>query len=112
MVTGDSNSTRRDLDEEVPFLAIPEEHFLDDMQAAGWTDAYRHLHGTRRIYSWYSPNGGNGYRIDQTFVSRRLRDRVRAARYAWGSDGDSSRRDAVSDHAALLVDFRSPDPVG
>jgi len=71
-----------------------------------WADAFRLLRGEERAYTWYSPNGGNGFRIDQAFVNRAPRPRLSAARHEWGrAPGRRGRRDALSDHAALLLDF-------
>ena len=74
-------------------------------EAAGWRDAYRHVHADTRAYSWYSPNGRNGFRLDQAFVNRHLTPRLVDARYHWAKDGRGARRDTVSDHAALIVDI-------
>jgi exonuclease III len=79
---------------------------MDGMARAGWPDGFRHLHGNRREYTWYSPNKGNGFRLDEAFVHRSLLPRLDAVRYEWGRDG-SSRRDAVSDHAAVIVELRA-----
>ena len=46
-----------------------------------------------------------GYRLDQAYLNRRSLGTLVQAQYCWGSDG-SARRDALSDHAALLVDLR------
>src|SRR5438105_1288520 len=76
------------------------------LEQSGWLDAFRLLRGTARAYTWYSPNGGNGFRLDQAFVNDQLRHRLRDVRYDWGRPvGRPSRR--LSDHAALLVDLQS-----
>lgn len=107
LLVGDTNSGRIGLDEQVPVFDALEDGWLRALDARGWTDAYRALHGERRAYTWYSPNGGNGFRLDQAFLNRTLRDRLRAVRYAWGRPrGDrAARRDVLSDHAALIVDL-------
>ena len=77
------------------------------LEAAGWLDAYRYLHGDLPVYTWYSPNGNNGFRLDQAFVHSCLIANLQGARYEWGKhDENPSRRDALSDHAALIVDLR------
>jgi exonuclease III len=82
-----------------------------ELEAAGWTDAFRFLKGSERAYTWYSPSGGNGFRIDQAFVNRALQPRLRSASYVWGvpANGRSvaAPRHALSDHAALMVDLES-----
>jgi exonuclease III len=109
LLVGDTNSGLIDLDEEVPAFIVEEDGWIRGLEAAGWADAFRLFRGSERAYTWYSPNGGNGFRIDQAFVNSALRPQLRCARYEWGAaDADRSRRqrrDALSDHAALLVDL-------
>ena len=109
LLVGDTNSGLIDLDEEVPAFDVEEDGWIRGLEAAGWADGFRLLRGGVRAYTWYSPNGGNGFRIDQAFVNRALRPRLRCTRHAWGTaDAGRSRRqrrDALSDHAALLIDL-------
>jgi exodeoxyribonuclease III len=107
LLIGDTNSGRIGLDEEVPTFDRLEDGWIGDLDDAGWADAFRALHGERRAYTWYSPNGRNGFRLDQAFVNPLLRARLAKARYAWGRPrGErSGRREVLSDHAALIVDF-------
>jgi exonuclease III len=97
VLLGDTNSGRIGLDEEVPVFNRVEDGFMRDLEEAGWTDAFRDLRGAASAYTWYSPNGGNGFRIDQAFLNRALRPRLRGFRYDWG------RR--ASDHAAMILDL-------
>jgi exodeoxyribonuclease-3 len=108
LLVGDTNSGRRGLDEEVPVFSAREEGWIDGLAGCGWTDAFRHLHGDARAYTWYSPNGGNGFRIDQAFVNARLLPRLRGVSYVWAG-ATRRRRHALSDHAALLVDLEPAD---
>ena len=106
LLAGDTNTGRIGLDEEVPVFGKREEEWMTALQDAGWSDAFRHVHGNERAYTWYSPNGRNGFRLDEAFVNGQLLPRLRAARYVWGRDrGGERRREALSDHAALIVDF-------
>jgi exonuclease III len=105
LFVGDTNSGRRGLDEQVPVFSLREEGWIDALAGCGWVDAFRHLRARRRAYTWYSPNGRNGFRIDQAFVNAALLARLHQAAYAWGGPRRRERRDAVSDHAALLVDL-------
>ena len=77
------------------------------------------------MYTWYSPNKGNGFRLDEAFVHKSLLPRLIDVRYIWGGmssatagtligprnesklllDDRPLRRDVLSDHAALIVDF-------
>jgi len=76
--------------------------WMDGLHAAGWIDAYRYLHGDRRAYTWYSPNKGNGFRLDHAFVHESLVSRVSRVRYDWAT-ADGARHGAPSDHAAIVV---------
>jgi exonuclease III len=105
LLIGDTNSGRRGLDEEVPAFNRREEGWIDALAACGWADAFRHLRAGARAYTWYSPNGRNGFRIDQAFVNAPLLARLKEAAYVWGGAASRGRRDRLSDHAALVVDL-------
>ena len=106
LIAGDTNTGQSGIDEEAPTFGKEADAWMADMKRVGWRDAFRALHGDARAYTWYSPNAGNGFRLDQAFVNRALMPRVAAVRYEWGRSPADSRRDAVSDHAALLLDLR------
>jgi exonuclease III len=105
LFAGDTNSGRRDIDEESPAFNAREEGWIDALAGCGWHDAFRHLSPGTRAYTWYSPNGRNGFRIDQAFVNAALLAHLEGAAYLWGGAGRRGRRAALSDHAALLVDL-------
>ncbi|MDP6605865.1 MAG: hypothetical protein QF664_06375 [Dehalococcoidia bacterium] len=71
LLIGDTNTGRTGLDEQSPVFGARSERWMLGLAHAGWADAFRHLHGERREYTWYSPNAGNGFRLDQAFVHRR-----------------------------------------
>jgi exonuclease III len=103
---GDTNSGCIGVDEESPAFNAREDGWMRALGRRGWADAFRHLRGEERAYTWYSPNGGNGFRLDQAFINHRLLPRLRDARYTWGAPAEGeARRDALSDHAALIVDL-------
>lgn len=104
LMIGDTNSGRIGIDEEAPAFNRREDAWISALEAAGWRDAFRALHGEAHAYTWYSPNAGNGFRLDQCFINGALLPRLRGARYKWGS---AERRDGLSDHAALIVDLES-----
>jgi exodeoxyribonuclease-3 len=108
LLVGDTNSGRRGLDEQVPAFNAQEEGWVDALAAFGWTDAFRHLYPEARAYTWYSPNGHNGFRIDQAFVNPPLLARLKNAAHVWGGASCRRRRTLLSDHAALLVDLAEP----
>ena len=103
---GDTNSGRKGEDEETSVFNNKTTAWFDQIKEAGWRDAYRLVHGSKREFTWYSPGHDNGFRLDQAFVSPQLIDRVTDVRHLWVADRDHiQRRDAVSDHAALIVEF-------
>lgn len=104
LVVGDTNSGRIDLDEESAAFNRIEDEWIAGFTALGWLDAFRALHGERREFTWYSPNGNNGFRLDQAFLSPHLTPRLQAIAHQWGGT-KTARRDELSDHAALLLDF-------
>jgi exonuclease III len=104
LLLGDTNSGRPGIDEETRVFGPKEEAWLDTLERLGWLDAFRLLRGMARAYTWYSPNKGNGFRIDQAFVNRELRPRLRDARYDWGQRARPGTN-SLSDHAALLLDL-------
>jgi exonuclease III len=104
---GDTNSGRRGLDEQVPAFNAREEGWIDGLAGCGWSDAFRHFRAEDRTYTWYSPNGHNGFRIDQAFVNAPLLARLEDACYVWAGGMRRGRRGTPSDHAALLVDLQA-----
>ena len=107
LIGGDTNSGLRHLDEETPLG--PQFHreydFIEGMGTRGWADAFRHLHGERREYTWYS-HRNNGFRLDHVFLSPHLTPRLVASRHDWGSNpSEPGRREGLSDHAAVIVDI-------
>jgi len=104
VLLGDTNSGRPGIDEETPVFGPREDAWLTGLERSGWLDAFRLRHGMARAYTWYSPNGHNGFRIDQAFVNHELRSRLLDVRH------DRGRRAGPrppSDHAALLIDLHT-----
>ncbi|MBV7339347.1 endonuclease/exonuclease/phosphatase family protein [Chloroflexi bacterium TSY] len=104
---GDTNCGKRGIDEEKPSPPkFQREHdFIIGMEERGWVDAFRHKHGDCREYTWYS-HRNNGFRLDFAFLSPDLAPALAAARHEWGIDGSNpQRRDALSDHAALIIEM-------
>lgn len=108
LFVGDTNTGISGLDDVTHVFSAREEAWLHALQAAGWRDVFRHRHGDERVYTWYSPNAGNGFRLDQAFVNARLIHQVSRVYYAWGIDETAPRRrEALSDHAALILDLQT-----
>lgn len=118
LILGDTNSGRPHLDEENPVFDERYTAWFDALERLKWADAFRHLHGDAREFTWYSPNKGNGFRLDQVFMSPSMTKRIRHFEHRWAGAGarkekstakeiqkGKTRRDAVSDHAAMVVEF-------
>lgn len=105
MVIGDTNTGRIGIDEESSAFNQKEEQWMQQMEALRWRDGFRALHPQRREFTWYSPNGDNGFRLDQAFLHPVLMTRVKTVSHRWGGAG-RFRSTAMSDHAALLIDFK------
>lgn len=102
---GDFNTGSNTLDRAegtTPF-ALPE--YVDHVQAAGYADAWRGLHGERRAYSWISNRGG-GFRLDHAFLRP---GRLQAT----GCDYDHRPREERSTyHSALWLSLRETTGTG
>lgn len=108
LLVGDTNSGRIGVDEEVAAFNKREDEWMLALEGAGWRDGFRYLNGDARAYTWYSPNGRNGFRLDEAFINRRLISRLLDTRYEWAvSASGDGRREAVSDHAALIVEIEA-----
>jgi len=105
LLIGDTNSGWIGLDEQAPAFNRREDAWMTALEDASWRDAFRLLHGDAPAYTWYSPNAGNGFRLDQAFVHAGLTPRLEGTRYEWGRELGSDRHDALSDHAALMIDL-------
>jgi exonuclease III len=105
LLLGDTNSGCPGIDEESPAFNEREGAWIQALERAGWRDAFRHLMGNARAYTWYSPNAGNGFRIDQAFVNAALLSSLVGTRHAWGRASGITTRTALSDHKALLLDL-------
>jgi exonuclease III len=105
VLLGDTNSGRPELDEQVPVFGPREVAWLDALERCGWVDAFRALRGRARAYTWYSPNGRNGFRLDQAFVNRALQPRLKGIAYDWGARRRTRGGHALSDHAALVLEL-------
>ena len=104
LVIGDTNTGRIGIDEESSAFNASEDRWMARMEELGWRDGFRHVHADRREFTWFSPNAGNGFRLDQAFLHPHLVPRLTGVSHHWaGASG--GRRDQLSDHAALLLDL-------
>ena len=108
MVGGDTNSGKRGIDEEKvsPVFFMREHRWMEAIEALGWVDSLRYLHGDKRVYSWYS-HRNNGFRLDEAFVSPPMRHEIHSVAYVWGvHPQEPERREGLSDHAAVILDVK------
>ncbi|MEM7208416.1 MAG: endonuclease/exonuclease/phosphatase family protein [Pseudomonadota bacterium] len=106
---GDTNCGKRGIDEEQysSVLFRREHDWMENIESNRWVDIYRHFHGSRREFTWYS-HRNNGFRLDHAFCNQKMLPAVCSIRYEWGHDPtQAKRRDAVSDHAAMIIDLDS-----
>ena len=104
ILIGDTNSGRIGMDEETQTFTAYEDQWLVKIAALGWQDAFRRLHSQKRDFTWYSPNGNNGFRLDQAFLHPDLTGKLKTMVHSWGGYR-GARRDSLSDHAALVLDL-------
>lgn len=103
---GDTNTGVPPLDGNPNAFHPFEMQWIPELERRGWIDAYRHLNGQCETFTWYSPNAGNGYRLDQAFVNRSALPTLRQVQHQWGVvPGIDGPRHILSDHAALILDF-------
>lgn len=104
VLMGDTNSGQIGIDEESPAFNQTEDQWLCTLRKFNWQDAFRLVHGDKREFTWYSPNGRNGFRLDQMFLHPSIARDVVSFDHRWfGATKD--RREVLSDHAAMVIDF-------
>ena len=106
LLIGDTNSGLQDIDEERPVFGAMEKNWIDQLQKLCWLDAYRRAHGDARIYTWYSPNGNNGFRLDYAYLDPQTLSGLTSVSYLWGKSAESTRREVLSDHAAISLTIK------
>ena len=107
---GDTNCGKSGIDEENPMANVfkREHNWMEAMEQRDWVDAFRHVMGDRREFTWYS-HRNNGFRLDQAFCNPDIALSIDNVQHVWGQNIDfSNRRDALSDHAALILDLNEP----
>jgi exodeoxyribonuclease-3 len=97
LALGDFNTCRAFVDE--PGAIDVAARFMDEIEAIGFRDLWRHRNPHGREFTWYS-HRGNGFRIDHAFFSRGLATRAGALRYS-----HTERAVGLSDHSALLLEL-------
>jgi exodeoxyribonuclease-3 len=100
LFVGDLNTGARGIDEPGRTFVCSKE--FEQMASVGWTDAWRHFHGSAFEPTWVS-NQKNEYRIDHGFVSPPLLDRLVSCDYS-----HREREAGVSDHSILILEIAPP----
>ncbi|WP_274036474.1 endonuclease/exonuclease/phosphatase family protein [Streptomyces sp. MMBL 11-1] len=80
--------------------------FYDSFQAAGLTDAFRHIHPDQVAHSWFG-RSGNGFRFDHIFVSASHAERVLACAYHL-----EACEEGLTDHAVMTLRLGLPSTPG
>lgn len=95
IMVGDFNTGKNFIDQKKSSFWYTDK--LAKLEELGMTDAFRHIHGDVREYSWYS-HQGNGYRYDHTYVSEALLPVISACYYLhdWRENG-------LSDHSPMML---------
>jgi len=95
IIAGDFNTGKNLVDQKGNSFWYTEN--LAQLEEAGMTDAFRHVHGDVKEYSWFS-HQGNGFRYDHTYVSSDLLPVVSQCGY-----DHSVREEGLSDHSAMVL---------
>ena len=98
LLVGDLNSGKQGVDGPDTFVFF-EGAYLEKLESQGWTDGFRHFHGLKQDFTWYS-HRQNGYRLDYAISSPPMTSRLHGA---WHSHPE--REAGLSDHSILIVDF-------
>ena len=72
---------------------------LEELYKARYLDAFRHIHGEVKEYSWYS-HQGNGYRYDHTYVHNSILPIIKGCYYL-----HSWREAKMSDHSPMVLEL-------
>jgi exodeoxyribonuclease III len=95
IIVGDYNSGINGLDQAGDSFWYEKD--LKAWEEAGLKDAFRHIHGSKLAYSWYS-HQGNGYRYDHSYVDLSLLPIVKDCYYM-----HDLRTSGISDHAPMVL---------
>ncbi len=98
IIVGDYNTGKNFIDQAGNSFWYSEQ--LAALEKKGYADAFRHMHGDKKEYSWFS-HQGNGYRYDHTYISESLLPFVSECKYL-----QQWREDGLSDHAPMLLTLK------
>ena len=97
IIAGDFNTGKNYIDQKGKSFWYTEE--LKELEKVGYVDAFRHVNGALKEYSWYS-HKGNGYRYDHTYVHNSILPITRECYYLheW-------REKKLSDHSPMVLNL-------
>jgi len=95
IMVGDFNTGKNYLDQAGNSFWYTDK--LIELESTGYKDAFRHVHGDIKEYSWYS-HQKNGYRYDHTYIHKAIVPIVKDCYYLheW-------REDKLSDHSPMVL---------
>ena len=96
---GDVNTGTDELDRDPRGTVYTAPEYMALITAAGYRDLWRTRHPEAREYTWFSPQAGNGFRLDHAFATPELDARVVGCRY-----DQAARLSGASDHAAMVIE--------
>lgn len=97
IITGDINTGLHYADETGASFYCA--NALKELQDNGMPDAFRHLHGGSKEFTWYS-HAGNGFRIDHFMVSTNLLSVLNSCHY-----NHDPRIEKASDHSTMSLEL-------
>jgi exodeoxyribonuclease-3 len=103
ILTGDLNVVEPNHQPHHAVFGAWEYSFYRAFGAAGFVDAFRHLHPGALEHSWFGRRSGAGYRFDHVFCSAPDLPAVRDCRYL-----HAPREQGLSDHSAMLAALAFP----
>lgn len=98
IICGDLNVLEPDHQPHYPYFKKWEYEFYEAFLKSGFTDAFRLLNPKLLDYDWFGREG-NGYRYEHCFVSKNLKQLVKACNYL-----HEPRETNLSDHSAMLLE--------
>jgi len=95
VIAGDFNTGKNHVDQKGNSFWYTEQ--LAKLEAMGYQDAFRHIQGDVKEYSWFS-HQGNGYRYDHSYVHSSLLSIVNDCYY-----DHEAREKKLADHSPMFL---------
>ena len=103
IIIGDLNTGKNSVDKSDNGAKFHCESYMHQLEDVGMLDAWRLHHGDKREYTWFSIKNGsplNGFRVDHTFISPDLKERVLRCDYL-----PSVREKRLTDHSGMMIEI-------